>query len=188
MQASHWSSCLTETVRIEEGAEIAGGQPIRKRKICNFIKCHMKIEMARQMEIIQAQKYPLLRNIPTFLYSLFFLHPFFFATPHSFKSMNVTQQQRIQQQTHSYFSITLSFCLSLLLSYLLLNSSTTSSFQLRFQQIFFLLLRLPKNLLPLYSTPLLSNLAGLCLARGLYSIYLLKFQMLDARNSKIKQL
>lgn len=140
--------------------------------------------MARQKEIIQAQKYPLLRDIPTFLYSLF-PSQIFFATPHS-ASTSIALFSAAG--SHSYFSITLSFCLSLLFSYFLLRLSTTSSFQLRFQQLFFSLSRLPQNVLRLYSTLLLSSLICSCFAKGLYSIFFLKFQMLDAGNSVVKQL
>ena len=186
MQASHLSSCLTETVRIEEGAEVAGGQPIGKRKeSMQFHKMSYKDRDGQTQRDNAGTKVSITKKYSHFPVFLVFPSYSFLCHPSlNFHSIAVFSAA----VSHSYFSFTLSCCLSLLLSYFLLNSSTTSSFQLRFQEIFFSLSRLPQNPLPLYSTALLSNLVGSCLAKGLYSICFLEFQLLDAGNSEIKQL
>lgn len=58
--------------------------------------------MAREKMIMMAQRYPLQRDIPTFLYFLCFPYTFFFATPHSMSMSTAVFSAAV---SHSYFSI-----------------------------------------------------------------------------------
>lgn len=121
------SSCLSETVRKEEGTEIARGLLTEKKK--ENTQLH-KDGHGQGESDNGGVKYSLLRYIPTFLYSFFF--PICFSLqPLIQYSSTATFCTAVSQ---SYSPITLS--LFILSSTYCSQNSTSSTFQMKFQHHF----------------------------------------------------